>query len=67
MPAFEGSKSSETFAEHLKTLHIARKAFVQSESDERTGRALRGKVRASEEVFTNGDSVYYRREDNERW
>ena len=55
------------FAEHLNALHAARKAFIQMEADERIRRALRNKVRASEQVFENGDRVFYKREGKERW
>lgn len=67
LPALEGITSSEIFAKHLNTLHAARKAFIQTEADERIRRALRNKVRASEQVFENGDRVFYKREGKERW
>ena len=35
VPALEGSTSSEIFAKHLNTSHFARRAFIQSESDEK--------------------------------
>ena len=35
VPASEGSTGSETFAKHLNTLHFARRAVIESESDER--------------------------------
>lgn len=63
----EGSTSSDIFARHLNALHEARRAFIQSEADERIRRALRGKVRAAEHIFENGDRVFYKREDHERW
>ena len=40
---------------------------MQSEAEERIRRALRGKVRASEQIFDNGDIVYYKREGHNRW
>ena len=67
LPALEGSTSSEMFAKHLNTSHVARKIFIPSEADERIRRALRNKVRASEQVFGNGDRVFYKREGKERW
>ena len=36
-------------------------------ADERIRRALRNKVRASEQVFEHGDRVFYKREGKERW
>ena len=40
-PALEGTAISEVFAEHLNALYSARRAFIQAESLERIGRALR--------------------------
>ena len=62
LPALEGSTSSEKFAQHLNALHDARRVYIQTETDERIRRALRGKVRAAEETYVNGDAVYYKRE-----
>ncbi|MCG7877703.1 MAG: transposase [Candidatus Thiodiazotropha endolucinida] len=67
LPALQGTTSSEVFAQHLNALHAARKAFIETEADERIRRALRNKVRASEQVFENGDRVFYKREGRERW
>lgn len=67
LPALEGSTSSETFAQHLNALHAARKAYIETETNERIRRALRGKVRAAEDIYVNGDPVYYKREGKERW
>ena len=53
LPALEGTTSSEVFAQHLNALHGARKAFTQTEADERIRQALQNKVRASEQVFEN--------------
>ena len=66
-PALEGSTSSAAFAKHITALHSSRQAFIKSESDERIRRALRHKVRASEQKFNNGDVVYYKRQGNERY
>ena len=65
--ALEGSTTSEILASHLNALHAARQAFIQSEADERIRRALRSKVRASEQVYENGDRVFYKRDGQERW
>lgn len=67
LPALEGTTSSEAFAKHLNTLHETRKAYIQTEADERIRRALRSKVRAAEQVYENGDMVFYKREGTERW
>ena len=39
-PALEGQTMSTVFAEHFKSLHSAREAFIKSEADERLRRAL---------------------------
>ena len=67
LPALEGTTRSEVFSQHLNALHATRKAFIQSEAGERIRRALRNKVRASEQVFMNGDRVFYKRVGKERW
>lgn len=67
LPAPEGTSTCEIFAKHLNALHSARKAYIQTEAKERIRRALRSKVRASEQVFNNGDSVFYKLEGRERW
>ena len=67
LPALEGTTSSEVFAKHLNALHAARKIFIQTVADARVRRALRNKVRASEQIFENGNRVFYKREGKERW
>ena len=67
VPALGGKTTSEIFAKHLNALHTARQGYVQLEADERIRRALRNKVRASEQIFTTGDLVFYRREGYDRW
>ena len=57
LPALEGTTSSKISAKHLNALHAARKIFIQTEADARIRRALRNKVRASEQIFENGDRV----------
>ena len=67
LPAFDGTSSSEVFAEHLNALHDSRRAYIQTESNERIRRSLHGKVRAAEEIYERGDMVYYKREGKKRW
>ena len=66
-PALEGMSTSEVLVKHLNSLHAARRAFIETESDERIRRALRNKIRSSEAVYNNGDKVYYKRELCDRW
>ena len=44
LPALEGTTGSGVFAQHLNALHDARKAFIQTEEDERIRQALQNKV-----------------------
>ena len=67
IPALDGTITSETFAKHNNTLHASRKAFRDTEANERIRRALRTKVRAEEQINTNGDMVVYKREWKEKW
>ena len=62
LPALEGTTSSEIIAQHLNTLHEVRRAYIQTEANERIRRALRAKVRAAEQIYKNGDTVFYKRE-----
>ena len=51
----------------MNALHAARKAYIETEKNERTRRALRGKVGAAEDLHVNGDAVYYKLEEKEKW
>ena len=53
-PALEGMSTSEVLVKHLNSLHAARRAFIETESDERSRRAFRNKIRSSEAVYNNG-------------
>ena len=64
--ALQGT-TSETLATHLNALHSSRKAFIESESSERIRRALYSKIRVSEQIFNNGDRVFYMREGSKKW
>ena len=44
--------------QHLNALHAARTIFIQTEAEERIRRAPRYTVRASEQLFENGDSFF---------
>lgn len=66
LPALEGTTTSECVAKHVTALHATRKAFIKAESSERIRRALRKQTRSSDK-FTTGDSVFYKRADNNEW
>ena len=65
-PALTGTTTGETLEKHLNALHAAGKSVIETESNERIHRALRHKVRSCETVFNHGDSVFYKREGQER-
>ena len=67
LPALKGTTGSEIFAQHVNALHEARRAYIQTEANERIRRAFRTKVRAAEQIYQNGDTVFYKREGKERW
>ena len=66
-PALEGSTMSEVFAKHLNALQSAREAFVRSDANERLRRALRHKVAAIHQHFSQGETVYYKRDGTVKW
>ena len=67
LPALEGTTTCEVFAKHLNTLVAGRKAFLQAESSNRIRKALRHNIRQVENIFENGDDVYYKRENCNEW
>ena len=66
-PALEGKTMSEIFAKHLNCLHSSRQLFIQSESDERIRRALRHKIRVSNETYEKGTEVFYKKDGHSQW
>ena len=60
LPALEGQTESPTVAEHLSSLHLARKAFVMAESSEKIRRALCKQTRQTGAVYSTGEEVYYK-------
>ena len=68
LPALEGATCSETVAENLNTLHDARRKYIELESSDKIRRALKHNVRTYADIhYSNGDLVYYKRADSERW
>ena len=66
LPALESTTSPE-LENHLSAMHSARRAFMKAESSEKIRRAIRHPVRSCEQMFQNGDKVFYKREDSPRW
>ena len=68
IPALSPCTHSDLVRRNLEVMHAARKGYVAAESSERIRRALRMKLRTSNDtVVENGDSVYYRRENFQGW
>ena len=68
LPALYQECQYEIVMKQLKALHCAREEFIRMEANERIGRALAHQVRDSYKgEFTNGDSVYYKRNDSDAW
>ena len=64
----EDESPSETVAEHIKSIYAARRAHMQSEADEKIRRAMRSQTReVYSECLSQGDLVYYKRDDSNRW
>ena len=66
-PALKGKTMSQVFAKHLNALHSAREAFIKSEASEKVRRALRHKMSYGEQHYNQGENVYYKKHDHERW
>ena len=64
LPALIGATSSKVFADHLNALQESLAGHIYKLSQVR---ALRTKVRAAEDIYENGDRVYYKRKGKERW
>ena len=59
---------SEKVVEHLKALFSARKHQVEKDADERIRRALSHRTRdVKSKVINNGDKVFYKRDNSDRW
>ena len=67
-PALSDDNIAVTVEKNLRAMHAARKAFIQAESSEKIQRALRHNVRkCNDVVLQNGDKVYYKRNDSQKW
>ena len=68
LPALEEITSTEIIAENLKAMQAVRKAFVNSEFSEKLKRVLLDDTRTCNNLkVLCGDSVYYKRNNSERW
>ena len=63
-PALEGVTKSQTFANHLNTMHLAREEFIKAESSAVLKRALKSKIFPRGEDIQEKDWIYYKKDDN---
>lgn len=66
-PALESHTMNTWMAQHITTLHAARRAFTEAECSERIKRALRKQLRTNDDRYETGDKVYYKRADCPQW
>ena len=67
LPALEGITQSVILAKHLSALHSSRRHFIEAETSAKIRLALRKQVRCNGDACMDGDSVYYKREKDDRW
>ena len=67
LPAWENEGISNTLVKHLEALKATRKAFIESEDSKRLKLALENKVRTNNEIYHNGDSIYFKRAGLSGW
>ena len=68
LPALNSTTSSQIVADHLNSLHKARKSYVEAESSDRIRRALKGHIsEGTHQKFCVGDIVYYKRQASKTW
>ena len=65
--SWEESNVGETLSKHLTALHATRKAFISSESCAKLKLALKSKIRTSNEIYSHGDIVYFKKENDSKW
>ena len=63
-PAMVPMSKCEYVQRHLYVMQLARKNFLAAEACKKINRALRGQIRQSGQQFTQGEYVYYRRDDD---
>jgi hypothetical protein len=67
LPSMNETTLSETLCNTLNIIHDARKAFIQSEAENKIKIALRNRIRSSEAVYVKDDWVYYKRDGRQQW
>ena len=64
LPALETTNLNPELAEHIPTLHAARRAFVIAESSNKLRVAMRKQTHQSGHIYSIGDEVYYKRDNS---
>jgi len=67
LPSMNETTLSGTLHNTLNIIHDARKAFIQSEAENKIKIALRNRIRASEAIYKKDDFVFYKREGKQQW
>lgn len=67
LPALEGLTKSELIANHISTLHAAKKAFMEAECSKKIRLALKKQTRNFDSHFQHGDKVFYKRPSSKQW
>ena len=66
--ALETATHSDIVLKNLTAMRAARKAFIESEANERLQRAIRHQTRQSTPyIFQNGNSVYFKKDSSNEW
>ena len=63
-PALKPKSKCDYLEKHIYALQIARQNFIAAESSEKISRALRAQTRQTDEQFSSGKSVFYKRGDD---
>ena len=64
----EDVSTTDIIVKQLNALHVARKAFIEAESNEKLHRALKAKNQITTGItYEIGDIVYYKCEDSNKW
>ena len=68
LPALTTNTQSDMLREKLNALHAARQNFCKAEASNKIKVALRHQIRTyADQVYEQGDQVYYRRKDSKDW
>ena len=67
LPSMNETTLSDTLCNTLNIIHDARKAFIQSEAENKIKIALRNRIRSSEAVYVKDDWVFYKRDGRQQW